>query len=217
MVYKQINQGAQLPRLPESPKVHAGPDFTGYAVGSTPRYWSDIAGVFEVVQRSDGKGQALRQTMERKGIEWRSVPFPMSLCGDIHWDDYTVSAEALVERSGFVSLFGRVVADDKFYELKVADSGDWELLAAKTKLKGGKVPFNAKDWHKLELAFREETVTAAIDGSQVVRINDKSFNHGNCGIGSGWHGAQFSNITIRSQHASKPTGNGQRAPKERHQ
>ena len=51
-------------------------DFTGYAVGSTPKYWSDIAGVFEVVQRNDGKGQALRQIMDRKGIEWRIGSIP---------------------------------------------------------------------------------------------------------------------------------------------
>jgi hypothetical protein len=28
MISKQINQGARLPKLPESPKVHAGPGFS---------------------------------------------------------------------------------------------------------------------------------------------------------------------------------------------
>ena len=138
----------------------------------------------------------------------------MSLCGDIHWKDYTISVDALIEQTGFVSLFGRVVADDRFYELKVADSGDWDLLAGKTKLKGGKVPFSGNTWHRLQLEFLEDTVTATIDGTPAARVNDKSFDHGNCGIGSGWHGARFSDITIRSQHVSKRTGNGQRTSRE---
>jgi len=81
--------------------------------------------------------------------------------------------------------------------LKVTDSGDWELLAAKTKLSGGKVPFSADAWHNLQLAFFENKISVVIDGAQVVRIEDNSFDHGNFGIGSGWHGAQFASIAIR--------------------
>jgi len=50
--------------------------------------------------------------------------------------------------------------------LKVTDSGDWELLAAKTKLSGGKVPFSADAWHNLQLAFFENKISVVIDGAQ---------------------------------------------------
>ncbi len=192
-------KGGATPPPPASFPLEYHEDFAGHTLGSMPKYWSNIAGVFEVVQRSDGKGQALRQVIDRKGIEWRPIRYPMSICGDSNWDDSTISAEVLIERAGFVSLFGRVTADDQYYELKVADSGDWELLAAATKLKGGKVLFSANAWHRLKLACRAEMIAVAIDGTEVARISDTSFDHGNCGIGSGWHGAQFANIAIRSQ------------------
>ncbi len=155
--------------------------------------------MFTVVKRSDGKGHALRQVIDKKGIEWRPNPFPVSFCGDTSCEDYTISADALIEQSGFVSLFGRVAAEDMFYCLKVADSGAWELLAARTKLKGGKVPFSANAWHNLKLAFCAETISVMIDGTQVARLVDRSSDHGNFGIGSGWHGAQFANIAVCSQ------------------
>jgi hypothetical protein len=64
---------------------------------------------------------------------------------------------------------------------------------------GGKVPFSANAWHNLKFAFFDYTISAVIDGTQVTRIDNKNFDHGNCGIGSGWHGAQFANIVIRQQ------------------
>src|SRR5512135_1059534 len=36
MISKQINQGAHLPKLPESPKVHAGPERDPNPTGSGP-------------------------------------------------------------------------------------------------------------------------------------------------------------------------------------
>ncbi len=92
-----------------------------------------------------------------------------------------------------------VAAEDMFYSLKVADCGDWELLAARTKLVGGKVPFSADTWQNLKLAFLDNKISVVIDGAQVARIEDNSVDHGNAGVGSGWHGAQVANIAIHSQ------------------
>ena len=185
-------------------------DFASYAVGATPKYWSDFGGVFEVVKRSDGKGKALRQMLESSGIEWCPNPFPQSFCGDVRWEDYAISSDVLVEKAGFVSLFGRITgagwsADPpQGYGLKVSDTGNWELLAALTRLAGGKVPFAADSWHQLTLSFLEDKVTARIDGAVVAEIKDEQFDHGIAGIGCGWHGAQFANVTIDS--ALHPAG-----------
>ena len=81
----------------------------------------------------------------------------------------------------------------------MADCGDWELLAARTKLVGGKVPFSADTWHNLRLAFLDNKISVVIDGAPVARIEDNSVDHGNAGIGSGWHRAQVANIAIHSQ------------------
>ena len=203
-------KGDAKPPPPTSFPLKYKEDFSRYPVGSTPKYWSDFGGVFEVVNRGDGKGKALRQVLEKPGIEWCPNPFPQSFCGEVSWDDYAIGAEVFIEQSGFISLFGRISgagwsADfPQGYGLKVSDSGNWELLAAKTKLAGGKVPFSAGAWHQLKLSFIEDKITAIIDGNPVAEIKDNHFDHGNAGIGCGWHGAQFANITIDSGLHPKP-------------
>jgi len=179
-------------------------DFANYPVGSTPKYWSDFGGVFEVVERSDGKGKALRQMLEKSGIEWCPNPFPQSFCGEVTWEDYTVSADVLIEKAGHVSLFGRITGagwsagPPQGYGLKVSDSGNWELLAAMTKLAEGKVPFSADTWHHLQFSLLDNKITATIDGAVVVEIKNDQFDHGNAGIGCGWHSTQFAHIAIDS-------------------
>jgi galactosylceramidase len=61
-------KGGAKPPPPTSFPSKYKEDFAGYTVGSMPKYWSDFGGVFEVVKRSDGKGNALRQVLERNGI-----------------------------------------------------------------------------------------------------------------------------------------------------
>jgi Glycosyl hydrolase family 59/F5/8 type C domain/Galactocerebrosidase, C-terminal lectin domain len=206
----QQKGGATPP--PRAPfPLHYEEDFAGDAPGATPKYWSDIAGVFEVVRRTDAKGNALRQVIDKKGIEWRPNPFPESICGDVNWEDYTLSADALIENAGFVSLLGRIAAEDALYRLNITDHGDWELLAGTAKLRGGKVPFSANTWHNLKLAFQDDEISVAIDGSQVARVQDSSVDHGNAGIGCGWHPAQFANIAIHSQPPREDLARGKPA------
>jgi galactosylceramidase len=198
-------KGWAKPPPPASFPSNYKEDFAGCPPGSTPKYWSDYAGAFEVVKRGDGKGNALRQVIEKKGIEWQKNAFPESFCGEMEWEDYTISADALIEKAGFLSLFGRISLvhqnDDPplGYWLKVADSGNWELLAAKTKLAGGVVPFSADTWHNLKLWFLGNLITVTIDGADAAKVEDNTFDHGNAGIGSGWHGSQFANLTIHSR------------------
>ena len=96
--------------------------------------------------------------------------FPETFIGDTGLRNYSISADAMIENAGFVSLFGRVAlvhqnADPpNGYWLKVADTGAWELLAASTNLASGTVPFSANTWHRLQLSFAEDRITATIDG-----------------------------------------------------
>ncbi|MGC8643242.1 MAG: hypothetical protein ACP5XB_25555 [Isosphaeraceae bacterium] len=191
-------KGGAIPPPPAPFPYEYHEDFARYSPGSTPKYWSDLAGVFEVFQRSDRKGNALRQVIAKKGIEWRPNPTPESLCGDPSWKNYTISTEALIEKTGFVSLLGRIAAEDRFCRLNLTDRGDWDLLAGKTKLAGGKVSCSAGTWHTLKLGFQDHTISAGIDGVEIARVDDERVDHGNVGIGCGWHHAQFANITIHS-------------------
>ncbi len=108
-------------------------DFDAYPPGATPRFFSDQGGIFEVVRRADGKGNALRQVAPAKGIEWplHRNPFPETFLGDTTWADYDVGVDALIEKIGFVSLFGRVgkISQDqnppRGYWFKIDDRGRW--------------------------------------------------------------------------------------------
>src|SRR6185312_2651952 len=83
--------------------------FENYNPGSTPRYFSDQAGTFEVVTRADGKGQCLRQVSPQTGLRWASEWQPYTLIGDASWANYDVSADVLIETNGGLAFVqGRV-------------------------------------------------------------------------------------------------------------
>ena len=193
-------------------------DFESYVVGATPRYTSDYAGIFAVVNREDGKGKALRQVIAQKGIEWAKNAFPETFIGSLDWRDYEVSIDALTEpsREGFVSLFGRVGQIEETsnppsgYWLKVDQSGKWELSDKQQKLDNknkktaiegtlasGSVSFAPNAWHNLKLQFLGNQITVFVDGQPVTKVEDKTYPSGMVGFGSGWHGAQFDNLSIQ--------------------
>ena len=195
-------KGNAVPPAPAPFPARYQEDFSVYSAGSTPRYFCDFAGVFEVARRNDGLGNALRQIIERKGIEWQPNAYPESFVGDPTLKDYTVGVDTLLESAGFVSLFGRVAlvrqnADPpRGYWLKVADTGAWELLAGGTNLITGTVPFSVQTWHRLELGFAGNHIAVAIDGRRVADLTDATFGQGNAGLGCGWHRAQFTRFAI---------------------
>ena len=193
-------------------------DFEKYEPGSTSRYFSDISGAFEVVQRSDGKGKALRQVIMKKGIEWQKNAFPESILGDLKWKNYEVSVDVFVENSGFTSLFGRVGKIDKEgnppwgFWLKADTAGKWELATRQVSdeakvekkksvgkqviLASGDASFAADTWHTLKLKFQGDSIKAFIDGKNVGKVESELNRVGMAGIGCGWHGAQFDNFKL---------------------
>ncbi len=221
-VYSLTTTSGQKKGITEPPRNDPFPvtyndDFESYETGATARYSSEQAGIFEVVKRADGKGQALRQVVPKKGIEWQPNPYPETLLGSVQWEDYSVSADVLIEQAGFVSLFGHVtnIKQDtnppQGYWLKVYDAGKWELsvtlwadapdkkgkVSVTTNLITGNVPFSTDTWHNLQLQFSGNAIKVTIDGNQVGKAEDKTWATGMAGIGCGWHGAQFDNLSIQ--------------------
>jgi hypothetical protein len=207
-------KGASTP-LPAKPFLFPyREDFESYLVGATPRYFSDQSGIFEIVKRADGNGNSLRQIVPQKGIEWRAHfnPAPETFLGALNWADYEFSVDALIEKAGFVSLFGRIGKIPQSFDppngywLKVTARGEWELSRVKT-IKGstqdpkkiigsGKVHFSADEWHRVGLEFAGTNIHVMIDDKQVAQIEDATFRAGMVGLGSGWHGAQFDNLSV---------------------
>lgn len=182
-------------------------DFESYAVGGTPRYLSEQSGIFEVVQRADGQGKALRQVTTQNGIEWAAQFSPYTIMGEQTWRDYETSAEVLLETNGTAYLFGRIANVPGFsdptprgYWLKADSSGAWRLLAYTNTLASGSVTFATNVWNKLRLTFKGSAIKGYINGSLVADVSDATYASGLAGIGSGRHGAQFDNFFVAAGH-----------------
>ncbi len=187
-------------------------DFDSAKLGRSPRYFADQDGAFEVHRCQLRAGQCLEQVITQKPIPWGPLPDPYTYLGSADWRDYTVSADALFEGTGQVTLLGRIDDANVFedhharfpsaYILLVRQNGQWELLSAKYKQKtlilaSGRVRFLQSRWHHLELGFHGSSIRASIDGAAIAQVADKSHSRGMAGIGSGWNRAQFDNFAAR--------------------
>ena len=191
------------PDRPFAPPYHE--DFEGYPPNAMARYFSDQGGIFEVAKRSDGQGCCFRQVMDKEGIRWHfhANPSPETFLGSVAWDDYRVASAVRIERSGSVSLFGRVASvpqgakEPLGYRFRVEHTGNWELRTASKTLGSGKVAFSADTWHTLTLDFKGRTIRATIDGTQVAEVTDSTYAAGLAGVGSGWNRVEFDDFDVR--------------------
>jgi galactosylceramidase len=215
---QQRGEYGRVPASQPFPLPHRD-HFERYAAGAMPRYFSDQAGVWEVVRRADGRGKALRQVLPQKGIEWHfhKDPTPQTFLGDPSWRDYEVRADVRLEAAGFACLYGRVSLIPQRpeppggYCLKVQHDGRWELLAPIQKrgdkpgenksanldgppLAQGRVPFNLNAWHALQLRMAGPEISVVIDGQQVAVVQDATHAAGQAGVGSGWQAVEFDNF-----------------------
>ncbi len=187
-------------------------DFESRPPGKYARYFSDQGGVFEVVKRPDGTGQALRQVVLTRNIDWpfHPTPKPYSLLGSPNWRNYRVSCDAWVETAGTVSLWGRVTSSPqsadpaKGYWLSVGSDGRWALTAFTRPLASGQCAFAANRWHKLELRFMGARITALADNVELTTVSDWAYRKGQAGLGTGWNQALFDNFSIQPLAGPEP-------------
>jgi O-glycosyl hydrolase len=188
--------------------------FDGYRVGSTPRYFSDMEGAFQVEPCVARPGTCLEQVITTEPIKWARVPSPVTLVGDTGWTNYTVSTKTLLEQPGTVSLLGRVVNELSStkaphlniwmgYYLNVTDTGDWSVTVVNadgttTTLANGSVPaLGTGTWHTLALRFHGDQITPLIDGTPVGSVTDSTYGSGQAGLMLGsYSNAQFDDFSI---------------------
>ena len=185
-------------------------DFHSYAPGATPRLFSDQQGTFAVAAAGAGrKGKCLRQVVTLKPVLWSENGDPSTVVGDSRWADYQVSSDALLEAPGYVDIVGRMMNITSEhsnlingYHLRVSSSGAWSLLvkdaAKETILASGHKAFAVNVWHRLLLSFALNQISAAIDGSVVVRnLSDNTYSQGLVGYQvSQWQTARFQNLLV---------------------
>jgi galactosylceramidase len=180
--------------------------------GYLPRYTADIASVFEIADRPDGKGKCLRQVVAQKPQSWAPEWMPYTIIGDEHWQDYEVSADIYLDDGGWAGVMGRVnnVGDGygcvpKGYYLKLAADGACTLVAINgqegfgnqvssaqsgqngelqlsTCLIGN---FDVRQWHNVKLQFRGSVITGFVDGAPLLCATNQLFSHGLAGLLTG--------------------------------
>ena len=186
-----------------------------------PYYGVDIAGVFEVVDRPDGRGKCLRQVVDRKvegwvGSEWA----PSTVLGDNTWSDYEVSVDVSFDSRGWAGVMGRVTSLDndspKGYYLRLGPDGAWGMYAMVggskddgRLLHAGQVALSSGAWHNLKLQLSGSTITGYIENRRVFSTTDSSYSHGMAGlVTAGPNGvrrtALFDNLIINTVNGPKP-------------
>lgn len=197
-------------------------NFESYAAGRLPKYLQDTQGAFETAACGGGRsGMCLRQASPQAAITWKTLADPATYGGNLNWSNYTVAADVLLEKSGYVQLEGRVgstnmdpIGNYNGYFLRATDTGSWSILRNNssgqlTTLRSGTVPaLGTNRWHSMALDFAGGAITATIDGTVVGSANDSTFGAGQIGFGtSQGQTAQFDNLSVTSTGSSGgPTG-----------
>jgi hypothetical protein len=187
-------------------------NFDGYAAGKEPRLLMDQQGAFETTACAAGRaGRCVRQMTAQAPINWAFQSTPYALLGDTRWQNYTVSTDVLLEKSGSAELLGRANLQKRFtpaaidaYYLRVPDNGAWSVLrnnsndGNKVTLASGTVSaLGTNKWHTIGLSFSGSTIKAVIDGTTVRTVTDRTLTVGQIGYGtSQGETAQFDNLSI---------------------
>ncbi len=185
--------------------------------GYLPHYTADICGVFELAERPDGAGTCLRQVIDHKAQSWAPEWMPYTILGDRDWSDYEVSADLYLDGGGWAGVMGRVNdtgsgygCAPKGYYARLAADGTCALYVstqapssvAGTLLATGRVPKVAgRQWHRLSLRFSGTTISALVDGAQVLLASDTTYARGLAGLVTGGEAdsrntACFDNLAI---------------------
>ena len=175
------------------------------------RYLQDNQGAFETAACGGGRaGMCLRQSSPQAPITWKTLADPSTYGGNLNWNNYSVSGDVMLEKSGYVQMEGRVgsqnldpVSAQNGYFLRVTDAGAWSILRNSTNgqlttLRSGTVAaLGTNRWHSLALGFSGSSITAAIDGTTVGTASDSAYGTGQVGFGtSQGETAQFDNLSV---------------------
>lgn len=143
-------RGQQKGGFADTPPAQAFPfpyyeTFDSYADprahGGLPRYTADIAGVFELAERPDGKsGRCLRQAIPAPTNSWAPDWLPYTILGDKDWGDYEVGCDVWLGAGETAAVMGRInhVGTGwgfipKGYFLELIDGGKVRLVAIRGK------------------------------------------------------------------------------------
>lgn len=214
-LYSLTTRGGQGKGAAQPPPAKSFPmpyteNFEQTLLNKAPKYLADQDGAFEVHPCRQRAGRCLEQMITQKPIPWDPLPDPFTLTGDSDRSDYHVSADVLPITANAVTLMGRIDSADVFrdakalwpsgYVLQVRKDGGWRLISAAYKmpvrvLASGSIAA-LSGWHQLSLTFRNNQITAAIDGKNVAAVHYAAHKAGMFAVGTDWGRAQFDNLRV---------------------
>lgn len=213
-------KGTATPPAAAAMKLPYSDAFETPAATTSPKYFTDMNGAFQTVACGGGRtGTCLRQMAPTSPIRWTDEPYnaPYTFMGDSSWDNYTVSADAMLEQSGSVELLGRVGQQGRnnnglnAYHFRISDTGAWSIVKSDTSwhfttlASGTTSALNLRTWHKLSFTMQDATLTAYVDGSSLGSAKDYSFTSGQAGLGvTGYQTDQFDNFALTPGTPSPP-------------
>jgi galactosylceramidase len=186
--------------------------------GYLPNYTADIAGVFEIADRSDKKGKCLRQVVSETAQSWAPEWMPYTIIGDSAWTNYEVSVDVYIENEGSAGVMGRINAtgtgygtQPNAYYMTLSSQGNVGLYVvtqdrktpAKLLASGMVDKPIANSWLNLSLQFYGNTIKGLVDNVKVFDVSDNTYSHGMAGLMTSDENtkrttAQFDNLKINA-------------------
>ena len=177
--------------------------------GMAPRYTTDQAGAFEV-SSLDGNNVLMQMiTYDNKPAEWGNSSDPVTTLLDDRWQNYTVSADVLLDgkksddsKTNYAGIGGRynLAANDySGYALKLTETGEVMLNKASVKLDSVQIDgFDVKKWHNLKLEIYDNVIKAYVDNVKVLEYEDTDnvVNSGRVSLLSSYYNNCFDNLKI---------------------
>ncbi len=176
------------------------------------RYFTPVNGSFEVQPCKGGReGKCYQQMITQQPINWNAtgdMP-PTSMVGDPRWwSDYTIKADVMLEKPGYVEVIGRVSGQLGWtpylggYHFQVGSDG-WKLYNEDspsktiTPIDSGKTSIQPGKWHTMAMSMRANHIVLKLDGKTLATIENSGQLQGNVAIrASKWQQAQFDDITV---------------------
>jgi galactosylceramidase len=180
-------------------------DFDDEKLLTSPKYFSDQGGAFEVVKRNDGKGNCLRQMIIRNPIEWEECQsLNQTILGDTTWNNYSVHCDVYFnDPYSYATLLARISdmhrshQQPDAYILKLQSSGQWLLMTNRKVLSSGLIPLDKHEWQHMTLTVKGHQIGGTINGDQVSSVMDTTYTHGLAGLGSSHDHVDFDNFEVK--------------------
>ncbi|XP_004642835.1 galactocerebrosidase [Octodon degus] len=205
------------PKSQPFPHVYKDTFNVDYPFFSEAPNFADQTGVFEYYMNPEDRGEhrfTLRQVVNQRPITWAAdASSPISIIGDHHWTNLTISCDVYIEtpEKGGVFIAGRVnkggllvrIAQGVFFWIftnglyrVTGDLAGWIVYSS------GYVEVKAKQWYTLTLTIKGNLASGKLNGKVLWHnIHVKFPRNGWAAIGTrSFEFAQFDNFHVEVTH-----------------